>query len=112
MIDDIDDMYRLDNAQNSAAQYYRFKGAKGRVGVITPMSCSFCSKCNRIRVTSNGTIKSCLHSKQEIDIKQYLDKPLMFREIVKCTILDKPEKHYLNEKQRSDTNRDMYQIGG
>ncbi|CEH35074.1 GTP 3',8-cyclase MoaA [Romboutsia lituseburensis] len=112
MIENIDEMYKVNNEENSAAQYYKYKGAKGRVGVITPMSCSFCSTCNRIRVTSNGSIKLCLHSKEELDIKPYLNKPLIFREIMKENILEKPQKHHLNENQQSDTNRNMYQIGG
>ena len=112
MIDRIDEMYKINTGEKSTAQYYKFNGAKGRVGVITPMRCSFCSDCNRIRVTSNGTIKPCLHSRDEIDIKQYLNKPLIFREIMKDIILEKPEKHCLNENQQSDTTRDMYQIGG
>lgn len=112
MIDSVDELYKVSSNKKSAAQYYKYDGAKGRVGIITPMSCSFCSECNRIRVTANGNIKLCLHSKEEIDIKYYLNKPLIFREIMREMILEKPEKHYLNENQCSDTNRRMYQIGG
>ncbi|MEG1310533.1 MAG: GTP 3',8-cyclase MoaA [Romboutsia sp.] len=111
-IDSIEDLYKVDDNEKSTAQYYKFSGSRGRVGVITPMRCSFCSECNRIRVTSNGIIKPCLHSKEEINIKYYLHKPLMFREIMKEIILGKPEKHNLIENQCSDTERSMYEIGG
>lgn len=111
-MDNIEGLYKVHSNENSTAEYYSFNGAKGRIGIITPMSCSFCNECNRIRVTSNGKIKLCLHSKEEIDIKFYLNKPLIFRETIKDLILEKPPRHYLNENECSDTNRNMYQIGG
>lgn len=111
-IDQIKDLYKVSDNENSTAQYYKFDGARGRIGIITPMRCSFCSDCNRIRVTSNGTIKLCLHSKEEVDIKYYLHKPMIFREIMREIILGKPEKHHLIENQCSDTDRSMYEIGG
>ncbi len=101
MIESIDGLYPVPSEENSPAKYYQFKGAKGRLGVITPLSCSFCKECNRIRVTSNGKIKLCLHSKEEIDIKNYINKPLIFREVLKDIILGKPEKHNLVERQSS-----------
>lgn len=112
MIEYIDGLYPVPSEENSPAKYYQFKGAKGRIGVITPLSCSFCKECNRIRVTSNGKIKLCLHSKEEIDIKNYINKPLIFREVLKDIILGKPEKHNLVERQSSETTRKMYEIGG
>ena len=112
MIESIDGLYPVPSEENSPAKYYQFKGAKGRIGVITPLSCSFCKECNRIRVTSNGKIKLCLHSKEEIDIKNYINKPLIFREVLKDIILGKPEKYNLVERQSSKTTRKMYEIGG
>ncbi|MEF9992439.1 MAG: GTP 3',8-cyclase MoaA [Romboutsia sp.] len=112
IIENIDEMYRVDSGEESSAVYYKFNGAKGRVGVISPISRSFCDDCNKIRVTSKGTIKLCLHSMEEIDIKSYLQKPLIFRETMKDLILDKPKEHYLGERQSSDTQRSMCEIGG
>lgn len=112
MIESLDEMYEVKSIEKTTAKHYKFNGAKGRVGVIAPMKCSFCSECNRIRVTSNGTIKLCLHSKDELNIGQYLNKPLIFRETMKEIILTKPEKHNLNENNKSDTHRSMYEIGG
>lgn len=98
IIDDIEEMQKVDNIENSTAQYYKFKGSKGKVGVIASVSCSFCNSCNKIRITSNGNIKLCLHSEDEIDIKEYLQKPLIFRETMKEIILNKPKAHNLAEK--------------
>ena len=112
MIEKIYGLYKVKNDEKSTAEYYIFKGAKGRIGIITPLSCSFCNTCNRIRLTSSGAIKLCLHSKEEIDIKPFLHKPLLFRESMKDIIKQKPEKHHLIENKCSDTNRRMYEIGG
>ncbi|HFG9165988.1 TPA: GTP 3',8-cyclase MoaA [Clostridioides difficile] len=112
MIEKIYGLYKVKNDEKSTAEYYMFKGAKGRIGIITPLSCSFCNTCNRIRLTSSGAIKLCLHSKEEIDIKPFLHKPLLFRESMKDIIKQKPEKHHLIENKCSDTNRRMYEIGG
>ncbi len=49
------------------ARMYRLPGARGRVGLIDPLSHTFCSACNRIRLTADGKLKPCLHSSQEND---------------------------------------------
>lgn len=51
------------------ARRYRFPGAKGTVGLISPLSHEFCSQCRRIRVTADGKLKGCLHSREEISLK-------------------------------------------
>lgn len=107
------DNLEIDNREEkSVAKYYRLKGAKGRIGIITPMSCSFCSKCNRIRLTSSGNIKMCLHSEEEIDLKPYLNNDDKFIEFMNNAIKTKPKEHHLNELKKSETSRKMYQVGG
>lgn len=98
--------------EKSVADYYKIKGAKGRIGIITPMSCSFCSKCNKIRLTSEGNLKLCLHSEEEIDIKPYLTSDEEFIKFMEKTIKSKPKEHNLNELGKSQTSRKMYQVGG
>lgn len=102
----------INNEEKSVASYYKLKGAKGKVGIITPMSCSFCSECNRIRMTSNGKIKLCLHSNEELDVVKYLNNEDKFCSAIQNYIYEKPEKHNLIENKKSDTNRNMNQIGG
>ena len=58
---------------SKVASVYKLPGAKGSVGLISPVSCKFCSECNRIRLTSTGTIKPCLHSHDEINLKPYIN---------------------------------------
>lgn len=99
-------------SKSSVASAYRLEGAKGMVGFISPMSCKFCRDCNRIRLTSTGTLKPCLHSREEISLRPYLDDYDMLVKILKDAVYNKPEEHHLNEQGKSDTPRDMYQIGG
>ena len=111
-INDIDELYKIEDEKGSTARLYQAKYAKGRIGIITPISCQFCNTCNRIRITSDGKIKLCLHSNEETDIRYYLNKPMIFKEVFKEIILKKPDKHNLLESNSSDTYRQMYEIGG
>ena len=112
LINDIDELYKIEDEKGSTARLYQAKYAKGRIGIITPISCQFCNTCNRIRITSDGKIKLCLHSNEETDIRYYLNKPMIFKEVLKEIILKKPDKHNLLESHSSDTYRQMYEIGG
>lgn len=93
------------------AQLYRLPDAKGRVGLIRPISAHFCSKCNRIRVTADGKLKPCLHSADE-----YLLKGLNLDEmktVMQQAIWNKPAWHGdLDTHHRSQAGRNMNEIGG
>lgn len=92
------------------ARYYRFPGAAGSVGVISPLSHHFCGECNRLRLTADGKLRACLFSDEEIDVRPVLRTG--DREAVRDTILQalttKPESHSM----RIGTVRRMSQIGG
>ena len=93
------------------ADLYRLPGAKGNIGLISPVSNHFCRGCNRIRLTADGNFKPCLHSRDEYNVKG-LNKEEMV-EMIKKAILAKPGQHEeLSYEHRSDANRNMNQIGG
>ena len=93
------------------ARLYRLPGAKGNIGLISPVSAHFCAECNRIRVTADGKVKPCLHSSDEISLKG-LDEDGM-RETLRQAILSKPRWHgELSYRERSRAGRHMNQIGG
>ena len=94
---------------SGVAKIYKIKGQKGRIGLISRISCSFCEDCNRIRLTSDGKLKPCLHSKDEINLKGLSGEEL--EEVFKRGIYEKPEKHHL-EDGKSESERDMNKIGG
>ncbi|MBI5056073.1 MAG: GTP 3',8-cyclase MoaA [Nitrospirae bacterium] len=95
---------------------YRIKGAKGVIGIISPVSDHFCGFCNRLRLTSNGKIRPCLFSKVEIDIKTPMrngasddEIEALFLKAVKI----KPERHLINENADSPERiNPMSKIGG
>lgn len=95
----------------SVAKLFRLPGAKGNVGLISPVSAHFCGECSRLRLTSDGKLKPCLHSKAEYPIKG-----LGFDEMVamfKTAILAKPAWHgELSYVSRSGAGRNMNEIGG
>ena len=91
------------------ARRYRLPGAKGTVGLISPVSHDFCADCRRIRVTADGKLKGCLHSREEISLRGLHGQELV--DAVRQGILHKPQRHHLAER-RSDTPRNMNQIGG
>jgi cyclic pyranopterin phosphate synthase len=98
--------------ESNVASVYKIDGAQGTVGFISPMSCKFCSDCNRIRLTSTGTIKPCLHSEEEINLKPYINDYDMLLKVIENAIYNKPEEHHLETDKKSRTERMMYQIGG
>jgi cyclic pyranopterin phosphate synthase len=95
------ELIELDNEPGDGpARYYRLSGAKGKIGFILPVSQPFCADCNRLRLTSDGHLKSCLLSEQEIDLKDILrevkdekSKLIKLEESIRKAILAKPEAH-------------------
>ena len=93
------------------AKLYRLPGAKGNIGLISPISAHFCSECNRLRLTADGKLKPCLHSADEYSIKG-LDKEAM-RAVFEEAIWNKPAWHGdLDAVNRSKAGRNMNEIGG
>ncbi|HHX13958.1 MAG TPA: GTP 3',8-cyclase MoaA [Clostridiales bacterium] len=95
---------------SAPARYYRLPGAPGRVGLIEPMSHRFCDACNRIRITADGQLLSCLHSRAETDLKPYLNDEAGMQEQILYSIKHKPITHRLAEGSLME--RDMGKIGG
>ena len=97
--------------EEGVARLYRLPGARGRVGLISPLSQHFCASCNRIRLTADGKLKPCLHSAEEISIKGLDDAAMLDR--MRQAIWGKPQCHgALGPLSRSETPRSMNQIGG
>lgn len=114
------------------------KDYEGKIGFISAMSDCFCEECNRIRLTSTGFLKKCLHYNYGVNLKEFLDKQKEInyqknnnkkceefnsnnlknnsneelRNLIEKTIYDKPEKHLFNVECIDKEDKLMNQIGG
>lgn len=80
---------------NGPATYFRFPGAPGTVGVITPMSHNYCDRCNRMRLTASGQLRPCLFGELETDLRRPLRAGADIRPLIEATLRIKPERHHL-----------------
>ncbi len=98
-------------ADGGVAELYRLPGAVGNIGLIRPVSVSFCGSCNRLRLTADGKLKPCLHSRSEYSLKG-LDREGMIAEM-RLAIQNKPRQHApLSQAAPSQAGRSMNRIGG
>lgn len=90
---------------------YTADGFLGRIGFISPLSCRFCSQCNRIRITSDGYVMPCLGHDLQYDLKPALSLGTeAVKEIILTAVSAKPQGHeFCTANPRK---RQMYQIGG
>lgn len=97
------------------AQRFVLDGGKGEIGFIGALSNHFCEKCNRLRLTAEGHLRSCLFSDREIDIKTPLrngKEDAYLLKLIKLAIENKPEDHeHINQGPRKCV-RQMSSIGG
>lgn len=80
---------------NGPATYYRFPGAPGTVGVITPMSHNYCDRCNRMRLTADGQLRPCLFGHLQTNLRDPLRRGEDLVPLIAETLRVKPERHWL-----------------
>jgi len=80
---------------NGPATYFRFPGALGTVGVITPMSHNFCDDCNRMRLTADGMLRPCLFGALQTNLREPLRAGEDLLPFIQETLRIKPERHDL-----------------
>ena len=94
------------------ARYYRFEGAQGTLGVISPLSHHFCGECNRLRLTADGRLRTCLFCDDELDVRTRASRRQR-RGRPRChprgALDTKPESH---DDARRYRRGSMSQIGG
>ena len=102
---------------NGPAKYYRNQNMKGCIGFISAISHEFCESCNRIRLTSSGFLKLCLHYNKGIDLKGPIRNGISdedLKKLIHDTIWNKPISHkfgHANGEQDIEL-KNMVQIGG
>ena len=80
---------------NGPARYYRHPGAPGTIGVITPLSHNYCDRCNRMRLTADGKLRTCLFGDHEVDLRGPLRETGSVEDAVLEALAGKPKRHYL-----------------
>jgi GTP 3',8-cyclase len=100
---------------SATARVYRFADGKGKIGFINPVSEPFCGDCDRIRVTAEGKLRTCLFSLHETDLRAALRDGLAddeMRTIISDAVWRKELKHGVNDPGFRQPKRTMSQIGG
>ena len=96
---------------NGPAAYYRFSGAPGTVGVITPMSHTYCGDCNRVRLTADGRLRTCLYGEEEVSFRDALRAGEPLAPVYAAALASKPKEHALLQ-MRVGGLRALSQVGG
>ena len=105
---------RSDNASETATRW-AFEDGRGEIGIIAPVSEPFCGHCNRIRMTADGKIRTCLFSVTEHDLRTMLRDGCSDEQIaewLKGVVWQKEERHHIGEADFVPASRSMSCIGG
>ena len=96
---------------NGPATYYRLDGASGTVGVITPMTHTYCASCNRVRLTADGRLRTCLFGDHEVMLRDPLRAGVPLEPLFRDALAAKPKEHALLQMKVGGL-RALSQVGG
>jgi cyclic pyranopterin phosphate synthase len=96
---------------NGPAAYYRYAGARGSVGVITPMTHTYCGSCNRVRLTADGRLRTCLFGDHEVNLRDPLRAGGSLEPLFRKALAEKPKEHHLLQMQVGGLKA-LSQVGG
>ena len=100
---------------HSTARVYRFADGAGEIGFVNPVSEPFCADCNRVRLTADGKLRTCLFSLNETDLRAPLREGATdgeLEQVVRDAVWRKELKHHVGEKGFRQPPRSMSAIGG
>jgi cyclic pyranopterin phosphate synthase len=106
---------RNERGSETATRYRFADGAPGEVGIIAPVTEPFCGACSRVRLTSDGQIRTCLFSKVEHSLRDVIRRGATRAEVadyIESVVLKKEPRHYINETFFEQPARTMSLIGG
>jgi len=96
---------------NGPARYFRFPNAAGTVGLITPMTHTYCGSCNRVRLTADGRLRTCLFGDDSTDLRTPLRDGLPLEPFFRAALVEKPKEHHLLQMNVGGL-RALSQVGG
>ena len=108
-------LVEIPRAQSETARRYRFDDGIGEIGIIAPVSHPFCGHCSRIRITSDGKIRTCLFSIWDHDLYGQMQRGASDEELanfIRGVVQRKEERHHIGEPDFVPASRTMVHIGG
>jgi GTP 3',8-cyclase len=108
-------LVEIPHARSETARRYRFEDGIGEIGIIAPVSHPFCGHCSRIRITSDGKIRTCLFSVWDHDLHSQMRRGASDAELadyIRGVIQKKEERHHIGEPDFVPASRTMVHIGG
>jgi len=108
-------LVEIPHARSETARRYRFDDGVGEIGIIAPVSHPFCGHCSRIRITSDGKIRTCLFSVWDHDLHAQMRRGAIdeeLEEFIRGVVAKKEERHHIGEPDFVPASRTMVHIGG
>jgi GTP 3',8-cyclase len=108
-------LVEIPRAHSETARRYRFDDGIGEIGIIAPVSHPFCGHCSRIRITSDGKIRTCLFSAWDHDLHAQMRRGAADDELadfIRGVVQKKEERHHIGEPDFVPASRTMVHIGG
>jgi cyclic pyranopterin phosphate synthase len=108
-------LVEIPHARSETARRYRFLDGVGEIGIIAPVSHPFCGHCSRIRITSDGKIRTCLFSVWDHDLHAQMQRGASDQELeefIQGVVAKKEERHHIGEPDFVPASRTMVHIGG
>ena len=108
-------LVEIPHAHSETARRYRFDDGVGEIGIIAPVSHPFCGHCSRIRITSDGKIRTCLFSVWDHDLHELMRRGASDEELIafiRGVVEKKEARHHIGEPDFVPASRTMVHIGG
>ena len=108
-------LVEIERAPSETARRYRFSDGVGEIGIIAPVSRPFCGHCSRIRITSDGKLRTCLFSVWDHDLHELMrrgEPDDKLAEFIEAVVNKKEERHHIGEPGFVPASRTMVHIGG
>jgi GTP 3',8-cyclase len=103
------------NAAGETARRYTFRDGVGEIGIIAPVSQPFCGHCSRVRITSDGAIRTCLFSQSDHDLYGEMKRGGTDDQLaayIRRVVMKKEARHHIGEPGFEKPSRNMVHIGG
>jgi len=108
-------LVEIEHGRSETARRYRFEDGIGEIGIIAPVSHPFCGHCSRIRITSDGKLRTCLFSVWDHDLHELMRRGELdaaLAEFIERVVANKEERHHIGEPGFVPASRTMVHIGG